>query len=80
MGTESSVETAELISISPDSALVDSQGYTPARNGETLAMDTDRRKYTEGIGETLPADIVVWRRGYQDIIVDPTHTTTHAIY
>ena len=47
--TESSVETADLISISPDSALVDSQGYTPARNGETLAMDTDRRKYTEGI-------------------------------
>ena len=54
-GTESAVETVELVSISPDGPLVDSKGATP---GETLAINADMMENTEGIGETSPAVIL----------------------
>ena len=74
---ESAADTVELVSISPDGPLVDNKGDTP---GETLAMSSDMMRSTEGVGVTSPPVIIaVWRRGYQNIIDDPTHTTTHAI-
>ena len=56
--TESGVETADIISISPVSALVDRQGDTPVRNEDTVEVDTDRSNYSVRIGETPPADIL----------------------